>query len=400
MPLTMAAALEAVVKLVDQKRFRSAREMLERLHAGVQHPQSRVVTAYQCGALAWAETGDGMAARTHFQSVADLCRTDPQLANHPGSRMCWANSCENMMLLSLSYDEYENWAKQLASLQPDNPILHDHWPKFRDLVERGYPWVDALQMMATTYYSRNDPKADRGQYGCAASTWQVILTNRQALRLTREDWGVAVYEHAALTMRIAGQAGLAMEQMTRRPAETGEYKFIVEAAVPFVDEYLTANPDDATIRQMRDRLREFLSVLRSPVPAEPSGPSFGEGRNPTPGAVVTRHICERCRRVLGTVTRAGGDPRMTVHLPGHGGRSLGMCPHCGGQVRAVTDDEPGSEPLPLGCCLMAVPVCTAIGWLVGRYNNEPTTWQGGLIVGLILGGMLAVMSLLQRRQQV
>jgi hypothetical protein len=284
MSMTMAAALEAVGKLVDQKRFRSAREMLERLHKGTQQPQSKVVTAYQRGTLAWANIGDGVTARNHFQFVADQCGKDPQLVNHALSRTLWANSCENLMLLSLSYEEYENWASQLTSLQPQNPILHDHRPKFRDLVERGHPWVDALQTMAAIYYNRNDPKADRGQYSCAASTWQVILANRQALRLTRDDWGVAVYEHAALTMRIAGQAGLTMEQMTRQPAVPREYLFIAEAAVPFVEEFLTANPDDATIRELRERLREFLSTSAGPGRKPPS-PGH-DPSTPRPGALL------------------------------------------------------------------------------------------------------------------
>ena len=405
MAMTMAAALKAAESLIYQKRFRSAREMLQRMHEGSQRPVSKTITGYQCGALSWTEIGDGEAARRYFKSTADLCRGDPQLAQHLDCLQLWANSCENLMLLSLSHDEYEQWAEQLAKLQPDNPILQDHRPKFRNLVENGHPWADALQIMATSFYNRNDPKFDARQYGCAASIWQVILKNRKPLRLNRDDWRIAVFEHAVLTKRIALHAGQAMEQLTHRPAEVEEFLFITDATVPFLEEYLAGNPTDAVVLKLREEVREFFSVMRDPVPAEYSKPIPGEGPVKPPGALTTRHICERCRRVLGEVTLMGGDLGMHARLDALTGNDMGMCPHCGGQVRAVSDGEsamsgPGGGQLPLGCWAVAVLFCSGLGWVIGMLTNKPDAWKGGLGVGLFVGGISwAVISLLNLKQR-
>ncbi len=43
------------------------------------------------------------------------------------------------MLLSLSYDEYDQWADRLRRLQPDSEILVVQFPRAHELRERGQP---------------------------------------------------------------------------------------------------------------------------------------------------------------------------------------------------------------------------------------------------------------------
>ena len=401
MTMTIASAIESTLSLIQQKRYRSALNAMRLLRDSTQHSQSRIVVCYQCGVFHWKEIGDGESARDYFRAAVEICQRELVLKHHKATEQIWANCCENLMLLSLSQEEYEQWAQQLEKLQPDNPILGEQRPKFRKALEEGHPWVDLMQSTASTFYNRNDSNRDRGQYGCAASIWQLVLKNGKSLRLTRDDWGTAVYEHAALTMRIAQHAGQGMERLTRRPAEVEEFLFITDATVPFIDEYLIANPSDTVAQGLRENVREFLSTMRSTVRETRPLPIPFENQPEPGGQVITRHICQRCGRVLGEITSIGGSPGMNSRLEAFGSRDMGMCPHCGGQVRAVREDDsclngPAKGYLPLGCCAIAVLVCTGLGWLIGALTTTPNAWKHGLLVGSILGGTWAVMSLLNR----
>ena len=42
-------------------------------------------------------------------------------------------------------------------------ILRGQVPVIRQLREEGHPWSDALSIIATSYYNRNDPSKDRGR---------------------------------------------------------------------------------------------------------------------------------------------------------------------------------------------------------------------------------------------
>jgi len=269
MTMTMASALDAVNMLIKQRRIRSAIDTLRELHDGTLQPESQALTAFQCAVVYWSEAGDGESARAMFNAACRLCNS-PQLSQSTPAQRIRANCCENMMLLSLSETEYQLWVDELTKLQPQNPILRDHPPKFRKWLDEGKPWVDVMQSLAATFYNRNDPARDRGLYGCAASLWQLVLKNRKSLRLTRDDWRTAVYEHAVLAMRMAQHAGQEMERQTRMPARIHEFIFIAEAAEPFVEEFLAANPSDPMILELWRKLQSFLTTLRR-APNPPVG---------------------------------------------------------------------------------------------------------------------------------
>src|SRR5437868_610079 len=120
--------------------------------------------------------GDGVMARQHFTAAAEQARTSAVPTSMV--RQFHANSCENMMLLSLSYDEYEQWAAELETVEPTNDILRGQRPRIRSFRDEGQPWSFVMLVIAQTYYDRGDQTKDRGRYACGLATFRVMVTHR------------------------------------------------------------------------------------------------------------------------------------------------------------------------------------------------------------------------------
>ncbi len=359
MPMTLDYALKEAMSLANQKRFGSALEALRILQEDTSSALGRIVIQFNRGVLYSAQVGDGEAARECFIGVVEQHSNDPQLAQSEDARRLCANSCENMMLLSLSYDEYENWARQLEALEPGSDILRGQRPGVRKEREAGRPWADILQGSTASYYNRNDPSRDAGRYGCAASIWQLVLKHRKELRLSRDDWGIAVFEYYALAERIAADAGITIDK-SGQPINVDDFAFIVEATVPFIDEYLAANPHDAVVQKAKAAADTFVKTVREEAPASPTiatatqppspepdyspaaaypEPDFEEFMSSTAGDNVVRHICQKCNRVLGQVSSTGGQGGLAARINMMSSHDMGICPHCGGRVVAVGNGD-------------------------------------------------------------
>lgn len=252
-PIDIAADLSA------RRRFRSALKMLEQTRDMSNKPGVSLICTYNLGTIHWSELGNGLAARDCFMEAVNIARSGHLPIEDDTVRILLANSCENLMLLSLSYGEYEDWSSQLWELQPNNDILRGQVPIFRKAHDEGHPWSDMLQSIAVSYYNRNDPATDPGRYGCGASTWHLFLSNRKMLRVNREEWSNAIYEYGALIMRVASDAMLQMEK-SLEGVDTDECLFIVDTAVKLVDEYLIANPYDERIKKLQSNFRKFLDA--------------------------------------------------------------------------------------------------------------------------------------------
>ena len=94
-------------------------------------------------------------------------------------------AAENLMLLSLSFEEYERWAEELRRLQPGNPILSGHRPAVLQAQEAGQPWWGVLGGNALMHHDPHDPRAVR-RSSQAAATWRAMLQGCRALPALRE----------------------------------------------------------------------------------------------------------------------------------------------------------------------------------------------------------------------
>jgi hypothetical protein len=238
---TFPEAMEQAEALLDHQQLMSAMRVYRRATLDLDLNRERALFVYyNLGVIQLDRVGNGMEARMWFDKAlryADPTGSNPELAELE------ANAWENMMLLSLSYEEYDNYAERLARLQPDNPILRVQQPDVHKMRAEGQPWSAVLRWMASNYASP-DPARDRGRYGFAAATYDLLLKDRRELRLTRADHRLVVIAYGAMKVLLFSQCGARMKGALGR-VDGSEFRFLLEEAMPLVVEYVQANPSDA-----------------------------------------------------------------------------------------------------------------------------------------------------------
>ncbi|MFZ4802163.1 MAG: hypothetical protein ACOYLR_09330 [Chlorobium sp.] len=247
--------------LTDAKRFRSALNELQRTQDTTRNPDVLLVSTYNMGTIYWSGLGNGQRAREQFLETVRIIQGKQLQSDDEIVKTILANSYENLMLLSLSYEEYESWSQQLRKIQPGNDILRGQVPVFLNAREEGHPWSDMLQDIARSYYNRSDANSDRGYYGIGASTWHLLLTNRKMLRLGRVNWQDAVFEFGALALKITSDAKIAMERSTQG-YDPSECLFIIDPAIRFVEEYLSVDPNDKQLGEIKTTLNGYCEEMQ------------------------------------------------------------------------------------------------------------------------------------------
>lgn len=93
------------------------------------------------------------------------------------------------------------------------------------------------------------------------STYHIMLSERRQLRLSREDWRLAVFEFCALAMRLATDCSkIRGGDSDSYPAE--EFLPILTNAVPFASEYVDAFPSDLDIAEVRSKMLSMIQAYR------------------------------------------------------------------------------------------------------------------------------------------
>ncbi|MGB8295734.1 MAG: hypothetical protein WCG85_09940 [Polyangia bacterium] len=227
--------------LVDTRRLKSALTLYERAH---EENPGESAFLYQLGALHYCYLGNGVEARRWFQATLAADH-----ATQPGPvRRLRANACENLMLLSLSYDEYERCASELEALDPTNPILKAHRNSVREGRELGQPWSVILGSIGNMHHDPHDPHgAERNSE--SAATWHLLLTHRKNLRVARREWRNALLRYSADLLGTSASAGLTMRAALGWD-EPEEIIFLLRPALPFVREYLDESGDDQMIQKI------------------------------------------------------------------------------------------------------------------------------------------------------
>jgi hypothetical protein len=242
---------------VDQCRLLPALHALEEARRLTKIPDRRAWASYNLGAIQWHYFGNGLAARREF--LASIYDFDTHgYGKRPQFKTYHANALENAMLCALSFDEFENLAAGLNALMPGVPILTGLVPQVRDSRERGDSWSHQLFSLAGTYYNRNDPIQDVGRYGEAKSTYHLILAHRRELRVSREDWRMALLEYCTLSMRMAADC----QKMRGGDNDTNspeEFLPILTEAIPLAEEYLKLNPGDNDLKMFLESMKKMVT---------------------------------------------------------------------------------------------------------------------------------------------
>ena len=254
--MNFAEIVKQAGKLTEQKRFSSAVASYEdALH---RFPQHSSMLSYSLGVIYQMYVGDGEKARELFRQSIEQRNASEGIVQGATLDTIESNACENLMLLSLSYEEYYSYAKRLVRLQPQNAILHQQKPAVLNMQERGLPWSAVLSWMASAYFSLDLAK-DAGRYGNAVSTYHLLILHRKELRLRREDWRIAILGYAATTLSAFFVCGQYMERAFGK-VEQVEFAFVVEKSLLLVEEYVDQNPNDQQAQQSLSNLRKALEV--------------------------------------------------------------------------------------------------------------------------------------------
>lgn len=332
----------------DQRRLIPAVRALEEARRLTKIPDRRALASYNLGAILWHHLGDGLAARREFlASIADFDRHG--YGQHPKLRTVHANALENAMLCALSYDEFENLAARLHAVTPGVPILTGLVPEVRNGRERGDSWSDRLFGLAGTYYNRNDPRRDVGRYGEARSTYHLVLAHRREMRLSREDWRMALFEFCALSMRMASDC-MKVRGGDEDPNSPEEFLPILTDAIPVADEYLGLNSGDVDLQKVRADMEQMVTHPRQRWAA------LNERSNEMPQK-TDYQVCQKCGTVF--ARRDVDGPDFITRMSDIYNHST-MCPKCGGNVVWQSSPEIGPG-FGRGC----LPALLLIGFLAG-----------------------------------
>lgn len=254
--MNLTEALASAETKWEQGRLLSAKAQYEDLLSQYSVPTARAKISYEYAVMHYRHTGDGEEARRLFQAVMEQCaKVETEMDSQ--DREIEVNACENLMLLSLSYEEYDTWAGRLEKIAPRSKMLSDHREVVHDMKDK-LAWFEAMHKFASTYYDP-DPSKNVGLYASAAATLQLMLKNREALRFSRSDWGFATRAYAELVGLLTAKCGQNQER-AGVAVNTQEFLFIAQGAIPLIEEYVISNPSDAVAQ---GQLRELNDLLKS-----------------------------------------------------------------------------------------------------------------------------------------
>lgn len=338
---------------IDQGRLTPAVHALEEARRLTKIPDRRAWATCSLGMFHWHSFGDGVAARREFLAAAADFDTHGY-GQHPQLRLIHAAAIENAMLCALSFDEFEDLAKQLRALTADMPILAGLVPTVREKHEHGEPWSDILLNLAYSCYNRNDPKLDRGRYGQAKSTYHLLLSHRRELRLGRNDWGLVVFEYCALGERMLVDCMIVRGGDADRHSPE-EFLPILTDALPLVDEYLAVQSGDERMRKTRTDMQSMIDNARN---------RWEEFSRPPMKMSSRRVRCPQCERLINPIY---------------------PCPSCGSGIQLLySRPTPTVQGAVFNLLMLLSPLIgLGLGQMIGGWRSPVVGLFAGMLVGVI-----------------
>lgn len=257
--LAVSRKLKQGDSLLAERKLRSLVQLYEKLlRSWLLDLESRAWCSYQLGCVYWGEIGDGEKASRSFAETVQLYQQKNSLAEI--ERTIKANAFENLMILSLSYDEYFSWATRLEELQSENPILSDQRSWFSTMRGCGHAWPTVMTHNARLYWDLRETR-DPAQYASAASIYQRSLLHRESLRLARREWREIAIAYCGIVELLVGNCDWRMRESSPT-YDPDEFSFILEDALPLVAAYVKTYPADREGRRAFEGLRKSLEFLR------------------------------------------------------------------------------------------------------------------------------------------
>jgi len=247
----------AISKIDNGRLFSGCLELFS-VYENCQYPLYKIVVSYDLGAVFWDRIGIGNKAKEFYQNViyvGEKYGADKVELVFP---TMIAKACENLMLLSISYEEYYKWAEKLRVLQPNADILRSMVLNVREYQERGFSWYQTLIGIALESCDRSSHAKNRGEYARALATYQLILLNRRTMRLLREDWSNIVNEYATLALQVCLDSKMKMK-FTNKIEEIKEVSIVSNEALLFVEEYFSLNPSDKIIESLLIKIKRLVN---------------------------------------------------------------------------------------------------------------------------------------------
>ena len=266
---------QALRKMLESGFYKSADGLFEQVQSNdsgsLSFSNVLIPALFDLASMYWSNVGLGEKALECYEIIWNLSLQGAAIpVFDEGNDEAVAFSCENAMLLSVSPDEFIKWRNRLKELAPDNPIIHEIGENYISEYENGKPWYEVIAQMLPSYYNRNDPEHDRQRYGNAASLYRIMLLNRKELRLPRDIYKYFVTEYGILSLRLCAQDTRKFQNSLQKsphaytaefpePFQLSRYKtntlfedisWPVEAALPFVEEYVKKYPGDEELENM------------------------------------------------------------------------------------------------------------------------------------------------------
>ncbi len=229
-----------------ERKLQSAEGVLDQILELDLHVADRAHWCLERGKFCWVDLGDGVRTRQYFEQAYDLAIGAEPLARADVKEVA-AHAAENMLLMSLTYDECSKWVERLRNLAPKEGVLHEQWPMLKKLVDDGHPWSAAMMMIAGSWFNP-DPAQDPGKYGPAAAIIQLMLIHRKSLRLDRQHYWSCAGMYASLVVKLWANAGRTQEKLFGGKSYPDELKLVLLPAIPLLQEAVELNPDDPKLR--------------------------------------------------------------------------------------------------------------------------------------------------------
>ncbi len=249
----------------------------------------RAFASYNLGALHWGETGDGVAARSLFAQTVTAweaavaggeARPNPEFS-------LLANAAENLMLLSLSFDEYDRWTEKLRHEAPQEAILHEHVPHVQEARDRGESWAEVMLACGMAYIRPGD--AGGGPHPASgACIFHLLVQHRKALRASSQIWQGAVLGQAAAMSDVLSRVDALIFRTTGR-RQPEEFAFASEPLMKNLAEYCAENPHDEPVVKTKQGFEQSIRASEAQAAAQPATrapqPTGARSSSPQAGAM-------------------------------------------------------------------------------------------------------------------
>lgn len=342
----------------------------------------KALNSYQLGSLLWGDAGEGERSSDLFRHTIGLSTKGP--VADAGSRRLVANASENLLALSLSYDEYEHWASMLKVMQPNNVVLGIHVPRIQLLRDRGAPWALTMEGQARLFGAGLG--AGPSQFSIAAAILQRMLTHKHELGLSRQQWRRALDGYCLMISQVAGHCDLDMRRASEHYDPT-EFSFILRDAIPLAQEYADTFPADPHGRRMLDMLRHGVDLAEGGIDAAgrqavssetsppPTHPFYWRSRAELNAAIVSLGL-QGLRFELRTARV------VTERKSGMGFRALELR---FAELQPLTEEQRPNASLALRCSVgMTVPSLASAHGSIGVGLSDDVQYQVRLHTGVPL----------------